>query len=47
MARWRAARDAGNVLPPAEQAELDNLVDAEVRAAHSGRRIATWLPQFP
>jgi hypothetical protein len=33
MARWRAARDAGQMLPPAEQAELDALVDAELRAA--------------
>src|SRR6266567_9312842 len=33
MARWRAARDAASTLSPAEQAELDNLVDAEVRAA--------------
>jgi hypothetical protein len=33
MARWRAARDAGAALPPAEQAELHGLVDAEVRAA--------------
>ena len=33
MARWRAGRDAGTVLPPAEQAELDALVDAELRAA--------------
>jgi hypothetical protein len=33
MARWRAARDAGAALPPDEQAELDALVDAELRAA--------------
>jgi hypothetical protein len=33
MARWRAARDAGSALPPPEQAELDALVEAELRAA--------------
>jgi hypothetical protein len=33
MARWRAERDAGRSLPPPEQAELDALVDAELRAA--------------
>ena len=38
MAQWRAARDAGASLAPAEQAELEALVDAEVQAA--GRRAA-------
>lgn len=33
MVRWRAARDAGTALPPADQAELNALVEAEVRAA--------------
>jgi hypothetical protein len=33
MARWRAARDGGTALPPAEQAELDALVAAELHAA--------------
>jgi hypothetical protein len=33
MTRWRAARDAGGQLPPEEQAELDALVEAELRAA--------------
>jgi hypothetical protein len=33
MERWKAARDAGNPLPPEEQAELDALVEAEQRAA--------------
>ena len=33
MARWRDARDAGASLLPAEQAELDALIEAEVRAA--------------
>lgn len=33
MARWRLARDAGLRLAPDVQAELDSLVDAELRAA--------------
>jgi hypothetical protein len=33
MLRWRAARDAGASLPPQAQAELDALVEAELRAA--------------
>ena len=33
MARWRTARDAGTSFPPEEQAELDALVQAELRAA--------------
>ena len=33
MARWRAAQDAASSLSAQEQAELDTLVDAEVRAA--------------
>lgn len=41
MARWRAARDAGSSLPPSEQAELDALAEAEVRA--SGERTAALL----
>ena len=41
MAHWRAARDAGDSLPPAEQTELDALVEAEVRA--SGQRAAAVL----
>jgi hypothetical protein len=41
MERWRAARDTGNSLPLAEQAELDDLVDAELRAA--GERAAAIL----
>jgi hypothetical protein len=36
MARWHAARDGGAEFPPAEQAELDALVETEVRA--SGER---------
>jgi hypothetical protein len=33
MALWRTARDAGTTLPAQEQAELDALVEAELRAA--------------
>ena len=33
MSRWRSARDQATNLPPSEQAELDSLVEAEVRAA--------------
>ena len=33
MTRWRSARDAGQSLGGAEQAELEELIDAEVRAA--------------
>lgn len=45
MARWRAARDTGGTLPPNEQAELDELAQAEVTAA--GRRAAALLQQLP
>ena len=41
MELWRAVRDAGDSLPLTEQAELDALVDAEVRA--SGQRTAAIL----
>ncbi len=33
MSRWRAACDAGSALPPKEQAELDALVETELRAS--------------
>src|SRR5690606_5634986 len=33
MSRWRAARDQGSALSSDEQAELDELVDAELAAA--------------
>ena len=36
MERWRAARDAGTEPPAEEQAELEALIEEEVRA--SGRR---------
>ena len=44
MARWRTARDGGAVLPPAEQAELDALVETEVRAA--SQRTAALLREL-
>jgi len=33
MATWRAARDAGQRMPTAEQAELELLIEAELQAA--------------
>jgi hypothetical protein len=45
MHRWRAARDGGAALTQAEQAELDELVSAEVQAA--GERAAALLRQLP
>lgn len=33
MKRWREARDAGQTLPAADQAELQTLVDAELDAS--------------
>lgn len=44
MGRWRTALDSGQSLPPAEQAELDALVDAELQA--SGQRAAALLADF-
>jgi hypothetical protein len=41
MARWREDRDAGRSLPAFEQAELEALIEEEVRA--SGRRTAALL----
>lgn len=35
MARWRMARDRGNTLPVAEQAELEALINAELRASEA------------
>jgi hypothetical protein len=45
LARWRAARDAGASLPPHEQAELEALVEAELRAATE--RSAALVRQLP
>ena len=33
MERWRIARDAGSALPPAEQAELEKLVEEELHGS--------------
>ena len=33
MARWRSSRDEGKTLSDIDQAELENLIDSEVRAA--------------
>ena len=44
LSRWRATRDAGAALSPADQAELDALVEAEVRA--SGQRTADLLKEL-
>ena len=44
MARWRAARDSGIVLPPDDQAELNSLNETEVRAA--GERAAAVLKEL-
>lgn len=33
MSRWRSARDIGLAIPAAEQAELNDLMEAELRAA--------------
>ncbi|MFN7948437.1 MAG: hypothetical protein U0Z53_24005 [Blastocatellia bacterium] len=32
MSRWRAAREAGTLLPPEEQTELEGLIEAELQA---------------
>lgn len=45
LTRWRAARDAGVSLSPQEQADLDALVEAELRAAC--QRSATLVRQLP
>jgi hypothetical protein len=44
MSRWRSARDAGVALPEAEQAELERLVEEEVRAA--GERATELLREL-
>lgn len=45
MDRWRAARDVGTALPPQEQAELDALVEIELRAASErSTALARQLP---
>jgi len=46
MQRWRAARDSGQTLPAEEQAELDALVEAELRGA-AARAAALLRQQGP
>ena len=43
MSLWRLARDQGRELPPDQQAELNRLVDIELRAATA--RTATLMQQ--
>jgi hypothetical protein len=43
MHLWRIARDEGNTLPSDQQAELDSLVEAELRAATA--RTAAFIQQ--
>jgi hypothetical protein len=45
MARWRAGRDGGAPLSPEEQAELEALIQAELRAA--AERSAALARQLP
>jgi hypothetical protein len=45
MARWRAARDTGSPFPPNHRAELDALVEAELRAA--SQRSPALVHQLP
>lgn len=45
LTRWRTTRDAGTLLPSEEQAELDALVEAELRAAC--QRSAALAGQLP
>ena len=46
MARWRTAREAGRTLPVEEAAELDALIDAELRATgERGRALLHELEQ--
>lgn len=40
MTRWRATRDVGEVLSAAEQTELDELIEAEIRASAERARSA-------
>jgi len=44
MNRWRTARDQGQMLPPEQQAELDSLVEAELKAATA--RTAALIQQL-
>ena len=44
MAQWRSARDSGTALPASAQAELETLLEAEVRA--SAHRTAALLDEL-
>jgi hypothetical protein len=44
MAQWRSVRERGTQLSPADQAELDRLIEAEVRA--SAERAADMLREL-
>ena len=43
MSLWRLARDQGQELPSEQQRELEQLVEAELKAATA--RSATLMPQ--
>ncbi|MDF5739197.1 hypothetical protein [Nostoc sp. S13] len=43
MSLWGLARDQGQALPPKQQAELDTLIEAELRAVAA--RIAALIQQ--
>ncbi|MHC5833424.1 MAG: hypothetical protein ACYT04_99900 [Nostoc sp.] len=44
MRLWRSARDRGQELLPEQQVQLDNLVEAELRAA-TARTAALMQPE--
>ena len=44
MALWRNARDSGETLPPAEQQELEQLIEAELQA--TSQRTAAILTEL-
>ena len=44
MARWRDSRDQNSALPPADQSELETLVEAELEAAR--RRAETVVQEL-
>ncbi len=44
MNRWRTARDQGEMLPPEQKAELESLVEAELKAATA--RTAALIQQL-
>jgi hypothetical protein len=51
MTEWRSARDAGGSLPSNERSELEQLIDAELRAATEraaevGRELTGRIPSM-